>query len=79
MLWWIDGNIFIYVTFIFLLNRSGWIYQCNAKMSWVECNKHKEFVYCKTSYIFDKFLVLFISCSKCGDNNNRIFREEEII
>ena len=48
-------------------------------MSWVECNKHKEFVYCKTSYILDKFLVLFISCSKCGDNNNRIFREEEII
>ena len=31
------------------------------------------------SYIYDKALVLFIICDKCGGNNERIFKEEELI
>ena len=31
------------------------------------------------SYIYDKALVLFIICDKCGSNNERIFKEEELI
>ena len=31
----------------------------------------------KISDIFDKSLVLSIICSKCCDNNDRIFKEQE--
>ena len=31
------------------------------------------------SYIFNRTLVLPFSCSKYGDNNNRIFKEAEVI
>ena len=44
-----------------------------------ECKKYRKIVDRKTSYIFDKTLVLPIICSKSGNNNDRIFREEENI
>ena len=33
----------------------------------------------KISYIFEKTLVLCIICSKCENNNEKIFKEEEPI
>ena len=36
-------------------------------------------MYPKISYIFDKILVLSIICSKCGNKNDRISKEEESI
>lgn len=33
----------------------------------------------KISCVFDKILFLSVICRKCGDNNNRIFKEEETI
>ena len=33
----------------------------------------------KISYIFYKTLVFCIICSNCGNNNSRIFKEEESI
>ena len=45
-------------------------------MYFVKCNKFRKFVNPKISYIFDKTLILFTICSKCGDKNDRIFREE---
>lgn len=33
----------------------------------------------KISCVFDKILFLSAICRKCGDNNNRIFKEEETI
>ena len=38
-----------------------------------------EFENPKISCIFNKTLVLSITCSKCGNNNDRIFKEEESI
>ena len=46
------------------------------KMYFVKCNKIRKFVNPKISYIFDKTLILFTICGKCGDNNDRIIREE---
>ena len=45
----------------------------------VKCNKFRKFVYLKSSYIFDKTLVLSVTSSKCCNNNNRIFEEKESI
>ena len=45
----------------------------------VEWSKFRKFLNSKISYIFDKILVLFIICSTCDDNNDRVFKEEERI
>ena len=45
----------------------------------VKRNKFRKFVYLKSSYIFDKTLVLSVISSKCCNNNNRIFEEKESI
>ena len=39
------------------------------KMHFVKCSKYK------ISYIFEKTLVFSMLCVKCGDNNDRIFKE----
>ena len=43
----------------------------------VKRNKFRKSVYLKSSYIFDKTLVLSVFSSKCCNNNNRIFEEKE--
>ena len=49
------------------------------KIYCIKCNKFRKFVNSKIFSCFDKTLILSITCSKCGDNNNEIFKEEEII
>ena len=46
-------------------------------MHCVKCNKFRNFVNPKISLIFDEILEFYISCSKCDNNNDRIFKEEE--
>ena len=37
-------------------------------------------IYCvEGKYIFDKTLVLSTICSKCSNNNHRLFKEEESV
>ena len=36
------------------------------------CNEYKKFKNPKISYIFEKTLVLFIICGKCGNEDNKI-------
>ena len=43
----------------------------------IKCNKYRKFKNPKISYIFDKILVLSITCGKCGSNDQGIFKEEE--
>ena len=45
----------------------------------IKCIKFRKFMAPKISYIFDKTLVLSIIGSKCDNNNERIFKEEESI
>ena len=46
-------------------------------MNWSIKNMYS--VIYKISCVFDKILFLSVICRKCGDNNNRIFKEEETI
>ena len=43
------------------------------------CGKYKKFKNPKTSYILEKTLVLSILCSKCKNEGEKIFNEEESI
>ena len=43
----------------------------------VECNKYRKLVNPNISLIFDKNMSLFITCNKCADNNDSIFKKED--
>ena len=45
----------------------------------IVCGKYKKFKNSKISYSLDKILVLSIICSKCSNENKKIFKEEESI
>ena len=50
------------------------------KMKKIYCvilGKYREFKNAKISYMFEKTLVLSIICSKCEDEDEKIFKEEE--
>ena len=49
------------------------------KLCCVICGKYKKFKNPKISYIVEKTLVLSIICSKCKNEDGKIFREEESI
>ena len=49
------------------------------KIYLIKYNKYRKLENRKMPYIYDKVLVLFIICDKCGGNNERIFKEEELI
>ena len=44
----------------------------------IKCNKYTKFKNPKKSYIFNETLVLSIIYSECGNNNDRVFNQEEI-
>ena len=48
-------------------------------MNYVICGKYRKFEKPKISYILKKTLVLFIICSKCKNEGEKIFEEEESI
>ena len=49
----------------------------NNKTYCVKRDRFRKFLNLKTSYSFDKILVLCIICSKCGNNDERIFKKGE--
>ena len=49
------------------------------KLYCVICGQYRKFNNPKTSYIFEKTLVLSIICSKCKNEDEKIFKEEESI
>ena len=48
-------------------------------MNYVICGKYRKFEKPKISYLLKKTLVLFIICSKCKNEGEKIFEEEESI
>ena len=49
------------------------------KINCVIFDKCRNFKNPKISYIFEKTLVLSIICSKCGNDDEKIFKEEESV
>ena len=49
------------------------------KLYCVICNKYRKFEKPKILYLLEKILVLSIICSKCKNEDEKIFKEEESI
>ena len=49
------------------------------KLYCVICGKYRKSNNYKISYVFEKTLVPFITCSKCKNEDEKIFKEEESI
>ena len=49
------------------------------KLYSVICGKYRKFEQPKISHIFEKTLVLSFICSKCKNEDEKIFKEEESI
>ena len=49
------------------------------KLYCVICDKYRKTEKSKISHLLEKTLVLSITCSKCKNENEKIFKEEEII
>ena len=47
------------------------------KIYCIVCGRYKKFKNLQISYIFEKILDLSIICSKCGNKNEEIFKEDE--
>ena len=50
-----------------------------TKICCVICDKYRKFKNPKILYVFEKTLVLSIICSKCKNDDEKIFKEEESI
>ena len=49
------------------------------KLYCVICGKYRKFEKPKISYIFEKTLILSIICSKCKNEDEKVFKQEEWI
>ena len=49
------------------------------KIYWIICAKYRKFKKPNVLYIFENTLVLSINCSKCDNEDEKIFTEEESI
>ena len=49
------------------------------KLYSIICGKYRKFEKPKISYILEKTLILSIICSKCKNEDEKIFKEEESI
>ena len=49
------------------------------KSHYIICSKYGKFKNTKISYIFEKTLILSIICNKCGNKDEKSFKEEESI
>ena len=47
------------------------------KLYCVICDKYRKFEKPKMSYLWEKRLVLFITCSKCENEEEELFKEDE--
>ena len=43
----------------------------------VICGKYRKFEKPKMSYLLEKTIVVFIICSKCNNEDEKLFKEEE--
>ena len=48
------------------------------KVYYVICSKHRKFEKPKMSYLLEKILVFSVVCSKCKNEDEKIFKEEEL-
>ena len=48
------------------------------KLYWVDSGVYRKFKKPKSSYILEKTLVLSVFCSKCKNEDEKIFKEESI-
>ena len=48
------------------------------KLYCIICGKYRKFEKTKISYILEKTLILSIICSKCHNEDEKLFREESI-
>ena len=51
----------------------------DEKLYCVICGKYRKFEKPKISYLLEKILVLPVICSKCKNEDKKIFKEEEAI
>ena len=49
------------------------------KLYWLTCGKYRKFEKPKISYLLEKALFLSIICSKCKNEGEKVFKEEESI
>ena len=49
------------------------------KLNCIICDKYRKFEKAKISYLLEKTLVLSIICSKCKNEDEKLFKEEESI
>ena len=49
------------------------------KIYWAICSKYRKYEKPQISYLLEKTLVLSIICSKCKNEDEKIFKEEEPI
>ena len=49
------------------------------KLYYVICSKYRKLEKSKISYLLEKTLVLSIICSKCKNEDQKLFKEEESI
>ena len=49
------------------------------KLYCVICGKYRKFEKPKTSYLLEKTLVLSIICSKCKNEDEKIFKKEDSV
>ena len=45
----------------------------------VICGKYRKFEKLKISYLLEKTLVISLICSKCKNEDEKLFKEEELI
>ena len=45
----------------------------------VTCGKYRKFEKLKISYLLEKTLVISLICSKCKNEDEKLFKEEELI
>lgn len=50
----------------------------NEEIYYIEYKKYRKFVNPKVSCNFNKTLVRSIICSKCSNDNDRVFKKQEI-
>ena len=68
--------------FLIIKKLSLWIDLKKVRMGkiyCIKCKKYKKFKKPKISYICDKTLLLFSICNQRGSEDEKMFREEELI
>ena len=68
-----ENNYKIILKYFQQIKRLKWKIYC------VICGKYNKFEKSEISFIFEKTLILPITCRKCGNEDGKIFKEDESI